>query len=100
MKMYFDEKNNLILMIHQWKFQMNTSIQVYFYKTNPNYIVYGETGVFPLSFEIETKYIQHWTKVIQKKQNSLLVNVYQYVHQQLCNALTNLPLFNWVYNIN
>ena len=45
-------------------------------KSTPSNMVYGETGVYPLKIDIETRMIQFWSKTIQITPNTLLSNVY------------------------
>ena len=70
-------------------------------KSTPSSIIYGETGVFPLSVEIEARCISFWTKILSNKHNSLLLSIYKYMHYMYCNSETtpSIQLFKWINNI-
>ena len=45
-------------------------------KSTPSYMVYGETGIFPLKIEIEARIISYWTKIIDFNTNRLSNMIY------------------------
>ena len=67
-------------------------------KSTPTHIIYGETGVYPLSIDIETRFISFWSKIILRKHNYLLTNVYRHIYNIYGNSETesNITLFNWM----
>ena len=45
-------------------------------KSTPSYMVYGETGIFPLKIEIEARTISYWTRIIDFNTNRLSNMIY------------------------
>ena len=51
-----------------------------FKKSTPSYMVYGETGLFPLKDDIEARIIFHWTKLIDFNSKRLSNMVHLILH--------------------
>ena len=58
-------------------------------------MVYGETGVYPLKIDIETRMIQFWSKTIQITPNTLLSNVYYSMYDIYQRVDRNQTVCNW-----
>lgn len=48
--------------------------------TTPNYMVYGETGRFPLKINIKTKLLCFWSRLVQSSSNKLSGILYQLMY--------------------
>ena len=48
--------------------------------STPNYMVYGETGRFPLSISIKLKMLGFWTRLLQSANNKLSGILYQMIY--------------------
>ena len=64
-------------------------------KSTPSNMVYGETGVYPLKIDIETRMIQFWSKTIQITPNTLLSDVYYSMYDIYQRVDRNQTVFNW-----
>ena len=44
-------------------------------KSTPNYMVYGEIGIQPLSVDIKTRIVSYWARMIDNKENSQVMKL-------------------------
>ena len=71
-------------------------------RSTPNYIVYGETGIYPLKIEIESRVISYWGKLnCPENFGTLSTLVYSAMKSFYINCHINSRslYFKWVHNI-
>ena len=69
-------------------------------KSTPSNIVYGESVVYPLKIDIETRMIQFWSKTTQLTPNTFS-KVYYSMRDIYVNASDkNETVFNWYKHVN
>lgn len=54
-------------------------------KSTPSYMVYGETGVYPLKIDIQTRVVSFWSKLLEfnsGKLSSMMYEVIKALHEQ------------------
>lgn len=49
-------------------------------KSTPSYMVYGETGIFPLKVDIQARIISYWSNLTEFNSNRLSTMVYQVIY--------------------
>ena len=70
--------------------------------STPNYIVYGETGVFPLQLDINARIISYWAKINSPESLGRLSNhIYSITHSiYKFSKITNRShYFKWIHNV-
>ena len=66
-----------------------------------NCIVYGETGVYPIAIDIQTRIISYWSKLIESGSNPLAASVYTHLKSKYdsCPAEIRHKRFAWLDNV-
>lgn len=65
--------------------------------STPNCIVYGETGVKPLSIDIETRIISYWCKLVNPNDAKLSCIMYNYMLSNYEHSLhIRRGCFKWI----
>ena len=64
--------------------------------STPSYMVYGESGRFPLSITIQTRMVSYCAKMLQGQENKIVSTVYRYLFSRYNNENVNL----WIYFIH
>jgi hypothetical protein len=65
-------------------------------KSTPNFMIYGELGIYHMSVYIELRMINFWSKMINGK-DSKIANILYISYWDLIDKLCNLPFFNTSY---
>jgi hypothetical protein len=58
--------------------------------STPSYMVYGESGRFPLSITIHSRMVSYWAKILQGQENKIVSTVYRYLFSRHDNENVNL----------
>ena len=58
--------------------------------STPSYMVYGESGPFPLSLTINSRMVSYWAKMLQGQENKIVSAVYRYLFSRYNNENVNL----------
>lgn len=61
-----------------------------------NCIVYGETGVYPMSVDIKTRMVTYWAKLVDNTTNKLVLSVYTHLKTQYDSCATGTRKNNMV----
>ena len=70
-------------------------------RSTPSCIVYGETGVTPISIDIKTRQISFWSKIITQDENKLTTKIYKIIHKNYTQEPPNTAkkFFGWLDSI-
>jgi hypothetical protein len=52
-------------------------------KSTPNFMVYGELGVYPLSVSVKVRMVNFWSKLVNGKESKLSNSLYRYIYCQI-----------------
>jgi len=69
--------------------------------STPNNIIYGETGVFPVSVDIKTRAVAYWSNIVYKKNNILALYTYNHIraiYDESVDVRRDVK-FGWISNI-
>ena len=66
--------------------------------STPSFMVYGETGRYPLYVTVYTRMISHWAKVLASDECRICKIVYRYLYEQHKKGICN-PWFTCIQNI-
>ena len=68
-------------------------------KSTPNFMVYGELGVYPLSVSVKVRMVNFWSKLVNGKESKLSNTLYRYIYcQNMRNGFQSTWL-NFVKNV-
>ena len=69
--------------------------------STPSAMVYGETGVFPLKVDIDTRVIKYWANIIQPTIHKITTKMYFHIHNLYINSNSERTTknFSWLSNI-
>lgn len=56
--------------------------------STPSYMVYGESGRYPLYVTVYSRMISYWTKMIQGQENKIVFTVYKFLQINICTIMT------------
>ena len=62
-------------------------------------IVYGETGVTPLSIDIETRIISYWSKLIVPRYPKLTSSIYKIMLSNYNHEIVQINKYPWIKNV-
>lgn len=65
----------------------------------PSYMVYGETGRFPLSVNIYTRMVSYWAKLFTGPENKIVHILYKYLLNQYNNDFSKNPWIDCIHSI-
>lgn len=69
-------------------------------QSTPNYMVYGETGTFPLSVKIKIRMIKFWKRLVTGKTDKISFQIYRaMLNDQITNNKGNYTWLNAIKNI-
>ena len=64
--------------------------------STPSYMVYGETGHFPLYISIYCRMISYWAKLFSGPENKIVYTVYKYLFKQYSDDSVNNPWLQFI----
>jgi hypothetical protein len=67
--------------------------------STPNVMVYGETGIMPISIDIQTRVISYWSKLITSSDRKLSTDIYTLLLYNFNNTNVRATTFKWLKNI-
>ena len=68
-------------------------------QSTPNFMVYGETGTYPISIDIHCRMISFWAKVIFSNALKLSMTMYNIVYSNYNFSNRRHTCFKWMDNI-
>ena len=69
------EKTDVVEKVHLQFLKKSLNVR----STTPNYMVYGETGRFPLQIIIKTKLLCYWSRILQSGTEKLSGLLFQFI---------------------
>ena len=57
-------------------------------RNTANYLIYSESGRYPLNVNCKLRIIRYWLKTIMGKQNTLVYNMYQITYRHCGNGIS------------
>ena len=67
--------------------------------STPSYMVYGETGRFPLYISIYCRMISYWAKLFSGPENKIVYTMYKYLFKQYSDDSVNNPWLQCIQTI-
>jgi hypothetical protein len=70
-----------------------------FKSSTPSFMVYGETGSYPLYVTVYTRMASFWAKLLCSHENKICKTIYLYLYKQYEKGLNRNPWFSCMNNI-
>ena len=68
-------------------------------KSTPNFMVYGELGVYPMSVHIKLRMVNYWSRIVNGKENKMSLILYKFMFLKYSQNDYRSEWLNFVKNI-